>query len=213
MRKTRRQLPSIFCVAMGIAFVGACASDDNDVSVDAAQVASDATQGNADAKAEAIDAQAGEFQLTSNSIVEGGVIAIQFSCQGSNISPALAWANPPEGTQAFALVFKDLSIDFLHSAMWDIPVDRMELPEDVDKLFEPGDVPGAKQPNSYLNNVRGYAGPCPGEEHTYELRVHAVDAATLSGLGQQSTRAQVVAAIEAASLGSAALSASFNPNL
>ena len=149
------------------------------------------------------DANSTAFALTSGSIQEGGVIPTQFTCQGDNISPALSWANPPANTQAFAVVFTDVTIDFLHSAIWNIPSDRFELPEDVEKVFAPTNVLGARQPNSYAG-TRGYAGPCPGNPHTYAFRLHAVNVGTLSGLDQQSTRADVVTAIEAASIGSVA---------
>lgn len=199
-------------LALGLALGAACGDEDPGTSVDGAPSAADAQPGSEADAAPVADAGETTFGLTSASIEPGGVIPTAFTCQGANISPALAWSNPPAGTQAFALIFIDVSGNtFLHSAMWDIPVERLELPEDVDKVFQPTDVPGAKQPNSYAG-PRGYAGPCPGTTHTYEFRLHAVNAATLGGLDQQSTRAQVVTAIEAASLGSVTLSASFDPN-
>ncbi len=198
------------CLFLLVGSLGLACSSDDASSADAAPSAIDgAVTIDADLPIE-IDAALADFSLASTAIVQDGVIPTVYTCQGANISPPLSWANPPEGTQAFALVFKDLTIDFLHSAMWDIPVSTLALPEDVEQVFEPADVAGAKQPNSYAG-TRGYAGPCPGNEHTYEFRLHAVDAATLSGLSNQSSRAQVVAAIEAASLGSVALSANFDP--
>lgn len=178
-----------------------------------ASVAVDSGGGNnPDAANTTVDAMPGAFTLTSTAYAEGAVIPTLHTCHGDDISPQLSWTNPPAGTEAFALVFIDVSPPaFLHSAMWDIPVSRTELPEDVDQVFEPTNVPGAKQPRAW-NNVRGYAGPCPGETHNYTFTLHAVDTAELSGLAQNSNRQTVVDAIEAASIGTATLTGSFDPD-
>jgi hypothetical protein len=206
------------CVLAAALCVG-CGGDDDDPAADAAAGSFDAAAGSFDGgegtdaagATDARGADAGAFSITSTAYAEGGVIPTAHSCQGADISPALMWSNPPAGTMAFAIVFTDATTDFLHSAIWDIPANRFELPEDVDKDYEPADVPGAKQPNNFWGD-RGYAGPCPQQEHEYEHRLHAINVATLGGVGQQSTRAQVVAAVEAASLADVALTASFDPN-
>ena len=54
---------------------------------------------------------------------------------------------------------------------------------------------GAKQPLAYDNQTRGYLGPCPGSQHTYQFALYAVDTNPLPGLGMTSTRAQVRTAI------------------
>lgn len=207
MLTARLQWTALLCAVFGFA----CGGDDASKGVDAAPNFPDAQAGAVMDGGVGADANSTAFALTSVSIQEGGVIPTVFTCKGDNISPALVWGNPPAETQGFALVFTDVTIDFLHSAIWDIPMDRFDLPEDVEKVFAPTNVLGARQPESYAGN-RGYAGPCPGNPHTYEFRLHAVNATTLIGLGQQSTRAEVVTAIEAASLGSVTLTASFDPN-
>ncbi len=188
--------------------------DDGTTSADAAVSVADAMpQQTADAMPQdTADAMPqGTFTVTSGAYAAGGVIPPAHSCAGANISPALSWENAPEGTQSFALIFIDVSTNFLHSVAWDIPVSRTSLPEDVDKEFEPADVPGAKQARSYLGS-RGYAGPCPGEEHNYEFRLHALDVPSLDALGANSSGGVAQGAIEAASLGSAVLIGSFDPD-
>ncbi len=206
---------------LGIALLAtafACGGGDDDgdgtQTPDAASgVTFDASQNTPDAMpTPTVDAMpAGNFTLTSTAYADGGVIPRGHSCQGDNISPALAWENPPAGTQSYALVFIDVSTNFLHSVMWDIPMSNASLPEDVDQAFEPADVPGAKQARSYLGS-RGYAGPCPGSEHNYEFRLHALNVETLSGLSQASTGSAAQSAIRAASIESAVLLGSFDPN-
>jgi Raf kinase inhibitor-like YbhB/YbcL family protein len=154
----------------------------------------------------------GPFVLTSTAYDEGGMIPKVHSCESPlNTSPALAWTGAPAGTQSFALVFKDLTFNnFLHSAIWDIPASRNDLPENVDKTFQPADVPGAKQPESYAGN-RGYAGPCPPNAHTYEFALYALDEPTLAGLDMSSSIDDVLTAAEASPLGVATLSGIYTP--
>ncbi len=47
------------------------------------------------------------FTLTSPAFKNGAVIPAEYSCRGRDISPALAWSEPPAGTQSFALIMDD----------------------------------------------------------------------------------------------------------
>ncbi len=207
-------------IALTALLLGAACSDDDsnsDPAIDAAPGV-DSTVGAIDASNNTPDAanntpDGGSFGIVSSAYMEGGVIPDQHSCKGGiNISPALMWSNAPDNTQSFAVVFLDTSGNtFLHSVIWDIPSSVTELAENIEKAYEPSNVAGAKQPNSYLG-TRGYAGPCPlpvGTTHTYEFRLHALNVATLPGLSLNTSREAVVAAIEAASINSTALTASF----
>ena len=57
----------------------------------------------------------GAFTLTSPDFKDGTPLAVKNAgnnksnpnCVGENISPALAWANPPEGTKSYALMMFD----------------------------------------------------------------------------------------------------------
>ncbi len=145
------------------------------------------------------------FALTSPAFTDGSMIPDVHSCVGANISPALNWTAGPANTQSYAIVFEDESISFLHSVIWDIPASTLGLPEDVDKVFEPPDVPGAQQAVAY-NGMRGYAGPCSNNSiNTYTFTLHAVNVGSL-GLDMNTTRQQARTAIEAASLATATLS-------
>jgi Raf kinase inhibitor-like YbhB/YbcL family protein len=138
------------------------------------------------------------------------VIPDLHSCAGDNISPALEWVNPPPGTMSFALRFTDLSTDFEHSAIWDIPAGVSSLPEDVDKTAMPSDVPGASQAESYAG-WNGYAGPCPGEMHTYGWTLYALDVAMLAEIDTNSSLNEAQAAFEAHMIESATLTGTFTP--
>jgi phosphatidylethanolamine-binding protein (PEBP) family uncharacterized protein len=97
----------------------------------------------------------------------------------------------------------------VHCAIYDVPGSATGLPADVDKTYAPLDVAGAHQPNAYTN-TRGWAGPCPSEMHTYQLKAYALATATLPNATMDTTKAQVVAAA-ATNLGTATLTATFTP--
>src|SRR5207237_1229435 len=58
----------------------------------------------------------GVFTLSSTAFKDGERLATKFAgnsksnpnCVGENISPPLAWANPPEGTKSYALLMLDI---------------------------------------------------------------------------------------------------------
>lgn len=158
------------------------------------------------------DASPGVFTLSSTAIVDGGTFPIEHTCQGPNISPPLQWSNPPADALSYAIVFTDLSNGLIHSVIWDIPENLSSLPIDVDKVYEPNDVPGAKQTLAYNPNVRGYLGPCPPNEHTYQFEIYAIGVATLPGVDFDSTRQDLVEALSGQVLETAHLTASHDPN-
>lgn len=150
------------------------------------------------------------FAITSSAYAEGGVIPGPHSCNGANISPALAWTGAPAGTQSFAIVFTDKTNGLVHSAIYDIPATVTALAEDVDKAYAPADVPGAHQPFAYNNSTRGYLGPCPQTQHTYEQKIYALATATVPNATMGTTRAQLVTTL-ATNLGTATLTATYTP--
>lgn len=163
----------------------------------------------------AIDAAAGTFTLTSTAYAEGGVIPLAHVCMqqnGMDQSPPLAWTNPPAGTMSFAIVFIDKSFnDYIHSIIYDIPASVTALPQDVDKMYSPPDVPGAHQTTAFDNSTRGYRGPCPPDMHTYEFAIYAINATTLPGSMMSTTKMQALTAITANSLGVARLTGTHTP--
>ena len=203
--------------ALAFVLAAACGGDDTAAPIDApvdvdadhdAALAIDAPT--AIAAPTAIDAPAAALALTSTAITAGGTIPVMYSCRGANVSPPLAWTGGPSAP-GYAVVLTDRSNNLVHSIIWDIPGTRTDLPEGVDKVAEPPDVPGAKQPLAYDNQTRGYLGPCPGSMHTYEFAIYAVDANPLPGLSLTSTRAQVLPVIMAHDTASATLTATFTP--
>jgi Raf kinase inhibitor-like YbhB/YbcL family protein len=204
--------------------LGVDAAIDGGAEIDAAPDV-DATPG-FDAAPDVDAAPTAPMVLTSTAFEEGDMLADKYSCDGINVSPPLAWTAGPAGTKSYAITFIDLDYmapaGFSHSTIFDIPINVLSLPEDVSKVFQPAEVPGARQSGSYAANEReltdpvlpgsphGYAGPCPGSSiHTYQFTVHAIDVESL-GLDNTVSATSAVAAIKARSIASATLSVESN---
>jgi Raf kinase inhibitor-like YbhB/YbcL family protein len=71
------------------------------------------------------------FRLTSPTIENGKPIPAEHAKRGANLSPQLAWTDPPEGTRSFVLVMDDAdapSPAFRHWIVYDIPAQHRQLP-------------------------------------------------------------------------------------
>ena len=117
-----------------------------------------------------------ELIVTSQAFQQREMIPKQFTCDGSNVSPPLAWNNVPEHTKSFALIVDDPDAPFktwVHWVMYDIPSDQTELQEGIPPIAIL--TSGAKQGQNDFGNI-GYGGPCPPKgTHHYYFRVYALD--------------------------------------
>lgn len=130
------------------------------------------------APAAAIDAP-GKLELTTTAFRPGGKIPLPFTCSGANISPALAWNNPPTGTRTFALIVDDPDAPagtWVHWVVFNLPGSARTLPQHVPPS-EPISGGGKQGINDFPQN--GYGGPCPppGKPHRYFFRLYALDTA------------------------------------
>jgi len=119
------------------------------------------------------------FKLSSPSFENGGEIPQKFTCSGADVSPELAWANPPGGTRAFALIADDPDAPvgtWVHWVVFDLPPQAVRLPENVTKVDEISG--GGKQGRNDFRKI-GYGGPCPppGKPHRYFFKLYALDKA------------------------------------
>ena len=131
---------------------------------------------------------AAHFMLTSADFEDGGALRraqANTRCGGRNVSPALEWSNPPDGTQSYVLLMHDPDSPgaegFWHWIVYDIPVSTTSLPAnagDVHKSLMPA---GVVQARSDFGN-EGYGGPCPppGKLHRYFFRLYAMPVAKLN---------------------------------
>ena len=116
------------------------------------------------------------FSITTSAFQANGSIPPRFTCSGDNLSPALAWTDPPAGTQSFVLIVDDPdapSGDFDHWVVYDLPASVRQLPEGVSRNADPEG--GSQGRNDFQES--GYGGPCPppGRAHRYYFRLYALD--------------------------------------
>ena len=145
------------------------------------------------------------FPLTSSAFQHGADIPTKYTCDGENISPALTWSDPPEGTESLALIMDDPDApikDFCHWVLFNWPADAPTIPEALPA--SPTLDNGAVQGHTGFGRV-GYGGPCPpqGPAHRYRFFLYALDARV--DIGPEADRDKVLETIKGHILGEAQL--------
>ena len=122
----------------------------------------------------------GAFALSTDAWENGEAIPTRYTCDGENVSPSLTVSNPPEGTEAFALVMDDPDAPnppFVHWLLWNVPADAREIPANLPASETLSDLGGAVQGANGTGEL-GYVGPCPPEgdpRHTYLFSLYALE--------------------------------------
>lgn len=143
------------------------------------------------------------FVLSSPSFAEGGTIPVRNSCDGADLSPALAWQGAPQGTVSFALIVDDPDArGFIHWVVFDLPGGSGgSLPEGV------GPAGGPMQGRNDFGRT-GYGGPCPPSgTHHYRFTLWALSSRL--GLSGNPSAAQVRTALTTKILGQTTLTATY----
>jgi Raf kinase inhibitor-like YbhB/YbcL family protein len=149
------------------------------------------------------------FEIHSPAFARGEGIPKQYTCEGDDISPPLAWSGAPEGTRSYALLVDDPDAPdpaapkrlWLHWIRYNIPPDVQELPQGAGN-----DAPtqGA-QDLTNDDKVAGWSGPCPPRgRHRYFFHLYALDT-MLTGLSEGASRKEFERAINGHVLGTAKL--------
>ena len=151
---------------------------------------------------------AAEFTVTSPQFEQDGILPTEHHSAGGNVMPELNWVGAPAETQSFGIFFLDLDNgNFRHSGIWNIDATATGTPLDVEHEPNPASVPGAVQCRSWQPSVFGYGGPGSGD-NTYPFTVYALDVDDLSGeIDQNSSLAQVEAALESHAIETTTISA------
>ena len=151
------------------------------------------------------------LELASDAFSSGQSIPAKYSCVGRNISPELAWTEPPVGTQSFALIMDDPDAPmgtWVHWVLFNIPAERRELPEDLPVTGKSID-PDAIFVGTNSSGKVGYDGPCPpGGTHRYYFKLYALD--TTIALLPGATRETVLREMEGHILVQAELMGTFS---
>ena len=125
--------------------------------------------------------------LTSTAFSHGQAIPLEYTCDGEDISPPLAWEGLPAGTKSLALIVDDPDapdpnapkMTWVHWILYNLPPTTTSMPRGVGEA----DLPAGMREG--LNDWKraGYGGPCPPiGRHRYSHKLYALDV-TLPDLG------------------------------
>ncbi len=147
------------------------------------------------------------FSITSPAFIDGNEIAVEYSCDGTDLSPELTLSSPPSGTRGFVLIADDPDAPggcWTHWVVYDLPASTETLPKG-------GPLPdGTKEGQNDFGNI-GYGGPCPPKghgPHRYFFKIYALDIEELQ-LSPGASKEDVENAISAHILGEARIMGTF----
>ena len=216
-------------MALLVAAAVACSSSDEEVDTQAGApapagtvVASDTSSGSEGADAESTDAESTEeytlaqqfdlsIELTSTEFNERRRIPRKYSCTQEDVSPPIAWSEPPPGTVSLALVVDSDQFPgppYVHWLVWGISPDTRELPEAVPNTPEAPPAGPAAMQGTNGNDKVGWSGPCPppvrlnwtgpkadnNPVKRYLFKLYALDSDI--ELGSEATKEDLLRAIE-----------------
>ncbi len=130
--------------------------------------------------------------LASLAFAHLAAIPPQYTCEGADLSPPLAWTGLPAGTRSLALIVDDPDapdpaapkMTWVHWVLYNLPPTAAGLPEAVRSL------PAGTREGINDWQRTGYGGPCPPiGRHRYFHKLYALDV-VLPDLGRP-TKAQL----------------------
>jgi len=137
------------------------------------------------------------FELTSTAFAQGEPIPVQFSCDGDDISPALIWGPPPDGTKTQALIMEDPDAPggtWDHWILFNIPANTYGLEENL-PITGINQIPGFISAGRNSWGRSEYGGPCPPSgTHRYFFKLYALD--TTLSLDENADKSQVLTAMD-----------------
>ncbi|MBV6424817.1 MAG: hypothetical protein NAOJABEB_02631 [Steroidobacteraceae bacterium] len=148
------------------------------------------------------------LSITSTAFAHESPIPKAYTCQGDDVSPALAWSGVPAGTKSLALIVDDPDapdpkapkMTWVHWVLYDIPPSASGLA----KAVAPAALPAGTREGTNDWKRTGYGGPCPPiGRHRYFHKLYALDI-VLPDLGQP-TKPQLEQAMKGHVLGEAVL--------
>lgn len=118
------------------------------------------------------------MQLTSPHFTHNSALPKKYTCDGDDISPALQWADIPDGTKSFVLIVRDPDApakdEWTHWIVVNIPTSVTDIPDNT--------VPGGGREVMNDFGQTTWGSPCPPDgEHRYFFQLYALDVPTISG--------------------------------
>ena len=118
------------------------------------------------------------MELTSSAFTQNADIPTRHTCEGSDLSPPLAWSGVPAGTKSLALIVDDPDapdpaapkMTWVHWVLYNLPPDTTELKAGTT------DLPAGTRAGLNDWQREGYGGPCPPiGRHRYVHKLYALD--------------------------------------
>jgi Raf kinase inhibitor-like YbhB/YbcL family protein len=131
--------------------------------------------------ASAAKEEAMSLVVQSTAFGANAAIPANYTCEGNDVSPPLAWSGAPSGTRSFALIVDDPDAPdpaaprttWVHWVLYNIPPTTMGLPE----AAAPRAMPTGTRDGRNDWGRTGYGGPCPPiGRHRYFFKLYALDA-------------------------------------
>jgi len=126
--------------------------------------------------------QAGEqkmtMTITSSAFAHNEAMPKLYTCEGSDVSPPLAWSGVPANAKSLVLIVDDPDapdpaapkMTWVHWLLYNLPASSGGLPEAVKTL------PAGTQQGINDSKRTGYGGPCPPiGRHRYFHKLYALD--------------------------------------
>ncbi|MCK4937147.1 MAG: YbhB/YbcL family Raf kinase inhibitor-like protein [Methanosarcinales archaeon] len=136
-----------------------------------------------------------QISIYPDTFNNGSSIPVEYTCDGSDVSPGLSLDGIPTGSQSIALIMDDPDAPgttFVHWMTYNIPANSTGLPAGVpnDNNLDDGSLQGKND----FGKI-GYNGSCPppGKPHRYFFKVYALD--TVLDLKSGATKSQLEAAM------------------
>jgi Raf kinase inhibitor-like YbhB/YbcL family protein len=120
------------------------------------------------------------FKLISPAFRQDGSIPSQYTCEGENFSPPLAWSDAPYGTRSLALIMDDPDSPdpskpqrvYVHWVVYNVSPITMKLPLNAAMTGLP--LTARHGTNDWGKQT--YGGPCPTiGRHRYFFKLYALD--------------------------------------
>jgi Raf kinase inhibitor-like YbhB/YbcL family protein len=120
------------------------------------------------------------FKLISPAFGQNGSIPSQYTCEGDDFSPPLAWSDVPSGTRSLALIMDDPDAPdpakpqrvYVHWVIYNISPFTLKLPLNAAR----SGLPGRALHGTNDWERQDYGGPCPPiGRHRYFFKLYALD--------------------------------------
>lgn len=128
------------------------------------------------------------LEVTSPAFGYHQAIPAEHTCEGSGVSPPLAWSRVPPGTRSIAILADDPDAPQRTFTHWLVT----GIPPTTTSLGKGAALPRGAVAAKNDAGQAGYTGPCPPTgRHRYRFRVYALDV----DLGKATTREELMALV------------------